>query len=516
MIDGTWWIWDFDNGEYKNSSKTGSFEDSAALNQIIENIQIRLQALENTDTTKAALVEFLTQDEYDFLLFEGKVIPEKIYFIFSDQKHSPESLTHVYVGSTVFATRLASGKIAPVSFPEGIEFGDYQSGRSGGIIDRQGHAELQSLKINRSLLTNEVIFNRISAQDGDAFFSENGVIENIELIEDGTYTLHLQKKHDNDIMTFAEGDILYGQINDISSTGELFVSWMRVLTANHTDNSVNVVLYQNSEVPGGSNHNPIELMRVTRRGNAINADRQSYWYLSATTEKCFIWLEGVDKPILEEHNYYIMIGRPARLSIFNNLPINYQHSYVYARGGIFQDLLRVDFSGDPVQELLDRGYWSLATAHSDNPYIFSASRADTVWHYGCRWKCLSSGTTQEPKYSSSDWAMLEGNPEFSIEIESTKGWVFTIDKFSTTLFITGQIYNQDVTNDILDSDVTWTRDTGNEKEDAAWAALRAEAGKELKLTVDDLGPEYSTMTSCTFRCVVLLRDGQTAENYVTF
>ena len=67
-------------------------------------------------------------------------------------------------------------------------------------------------------------------------------------------------------------------------------------------------------------------------------------------------------------------------------------------------------------------------------------------------------------------------------------------------------YNRDVTAHILDSDVEWTRDTGNVTEDNAGAVAHAETGKSLPLTVNDLGPDYMNMTGCTFIARVLLRD----------
>lgn len=95
---------------------------------------------------------------------------------------------------------------------------------------------------------------------------------------------------------------------------------------------------------------------ITRRGNAFNEDRQSYWYLSATTDKCLVWLEGVTKPVLEQNNYYMILGRLPNLDLFDNLPVNYKHSYIFARAGIFGELYRVDWQGLPVQELVDRGF----------------------------------------------------------------------------------------------------------------------------------------------------------------
>ncbi len=49
-----------------------------------------------------------------------------------------------------------------------------------------------------------------------------------------------------------------------------------------------------------------------------------------------MYLEGVTKPILEESNYYLSLGRPKHLELFNGLPINYDHPYLFARGAIVQ------------------------------------------------------------------------------------------------------------------------------------------------------------------------------------
>lgn len=392
------------------------------------------------------------------------------------------------------------------------------AGKGAGIYP-DGRGQFERLEVRGSAVFKEIIYNRLNAQEGDTSYSENGVIESVALESDGTYTLKLRKRWENDFTAFQEGDIVYGIVNNLFSTGEYYASWMRVLSKNVPANSISVLSYPDSEVPGGKNYPPTELTIITRRGNAFNEDRQSYWYLSATTDKCLVWLEGVTKPVLEQNNYYMILGRLPNLDLFDNLPVNYKHSYIFARAGIFGELYRVDWQGLPVQELVDRGFWSAEVASSDNPYTNTQERADTVWHYGCKWKCLMTGTADEPQYAAVGWAMLEGNPEFTIEIGSTKGWYFDIETFSTTLYITGKLYNRDVTDHILDADVSWTRDTGNVSEDNAWAVKRAGAGKNLPLTTDDLGPNYTNMRVCTFKAQALLRDGQqfeVAENFVTF
>ena len=329
-----------------------------------------------------------------------------------------------------------------LKFLAGTEYGEFIdsmiAGKGAGIYP-DGRGQFERLEVRGSAVFKEIIYNRLNAQEGDTSYSENGVIESVALESDGTYTLKLRKRWENDFTAFQEGDIVYGIVNNLFSTGEYYASWMRVLSKNVPANSISVLSYPDSEVPGGKNYPPTELTIITRRGNAFNEDRQSYWYLSATTDKCLVWLEGVTKPVLEQNNYYMILGRLPNLDLFDNLPVNYKHSYIFARAGIFGELYRVDWQGLPVQELVDRGFWSAEVASSDNPYTNTQERADTVWHYGCKWKCLMTGTADEPQYAAAGWAMLEGNPEFTIEIGSTKGWYFDIETFSTTLYITSKL-----------------------------------------------------------------------------
>ena len=172
------------------------------------------------------------------------------------------------------------------------------AGKGAGIYP-DGRGQFERLEVRGSAVFKEIIYNRLNAQEGDTSYSENGVIESVALESDGTYTLKLRKRWENDFTAFQEGDIVYGIVNNLFSTGEYYASWMRVLSKNVPANSISVLSYPDSEVPGGKNYPPTELTIITRRGNAFNEDRQSYWYLSATTDKCLVWLEGVTKPVLE-------------------------------------------------------------------------------------------------------------------------------------------------------------------------------------------------------------------------
>lgn len=408
-----------------------------------------------------------------------------------------------------------------------LKFGEFIdsmiAGKGAGIFP-DGRGQFEKLEVRSAMIVKELIYNRWFAQEGNVTYSEAGTIERIEKLSDGTYDLYLRRRWDNDITAFAEHDVCFGSINNLLSTGEYYDSWFRVLNVMQAENKINVELYPDEEVPGGKNYPPAVGMVITRRGNAVDEERQGFWYISSY-EGCICMLDGVTKPVLEESNYSIIIGKLKRLELFDNLPINYRQSYVYCRGIAIQDLMRIDYQGVVIVQLNDRGFWSLEVAQSENPYTVWKETVDTVWHYGCRWKCLVTGTTDEPRYASTGWAMIEGNPAFTIDIESENGWQFDGSQLQegvvfTTLTVTGQLYNRDVTDSILDTDVSWTRDTGNVSEDNAWAVKRADAGKSLTLTVDDLGIEFGrTKTVCTFKARALLRDGQTfevAENEITF
>lgn len=418
------------------------------------------------------------------------------------------------------------------------EFIDSMIAGKGIGLFPDGRMQADRVEVRGSMTVKELLFNRWFAQEGNVVFSEAGTIERIEKLDDGTWDLYLRRRWEEDITAFAENDVSYGSINSLLSDGAYYDSWFRVLNVMQAENKLNVVLYPDDEVPGGKNYEPAVGMTITRRGNPVNEERQGFWYISSY-EFCICYLDGVTKPILEESNYGIIIGRLKRLELFTNLPINYLHSYVYCRGIVVQDILRVDYKGVIPQQANDRGEWSTEVAASDEPYQAAhvvdtgsgqVNLYDAVWHYGCKWMCLVTGTTDEPRYGCVGWAMIEGNPAFTIEIDSSNGWYFDYEAISvtdeagqpvvfTTLQVVSTLYNQDVTADILDADVSWTRDTGDVSEDNAWAVKRADAGKQLTLTLDDLGTNYQSRTSCKFKATALLRDGkqvEIAENYVTF
>ncbi|WP_413544478.1 hypothetical protein [Bacteroides sp. KFT8] len=442
-------------------------------------------------------------------------------------KEAIESLKDLYLSKVKNDT--ASGLITflkGIVSEGGIEVGGFIdsliSGTGIGLFP-DGKIQASSMELRSSLTVLELIFNRLSAQESDTAFSESGVIESIELLGDGTYRLPLRKRHTTDFTAFDWNDVIYGSVNDLATGGGNYrTSWMRVVGVNTVDNYIEAVLYPDSEVPGGKNYPPEPLMIITRRGNTSDEDRQSYWYISSY-EKCICMLDGVTKPILEENNYSILIGKMKRLSLFDNLPINYRQSYVYCRGLIRQDDIRIDVTGKPVYEFVNRGIWSLSVATSEEPYLFESknpitgvNETSTVYQRGAKWQCLKSRTLLEPKWNSTDWAFLEGNGEFSIDFQSSKGFSFFYGLIDTVIEARFYHGTTDITEDVMSTSgtvITWNRDTGIAAEDNAWSPTFVDGKKnKIHLISSDMGSQWLNARSVTFKITAVIPLGE--ENYL--
>lgn len=398
-----------------------------------------------------------------------------------------------------------------ITFADGAKFGDFINSLiagKGAAIDKDGNGQVESLEVRSYLKVIELIYNRLNAIEGETTFTEFGTIDKVIQEQDGTYTLTIRKRWDMDFTAFQDHDVVYGVVNNLQTTGEFYTSWLRVHSKNTTANTLSVTMYADEECPAKRNFPPATGMNLTRRGNALNTPgkhnkRQDSWYIS-TVEGAMKFLQGVDSPIIHPDSIALVLGLLPELEKFKDLPINYDQPYIYAKGAVIQDLMLLDYKGKPVKTVRNRGAW---VSNPDEPFRRTETMVDEVYHVGCKWQVVVDKTTDEPSYSSQGWLMAEGNTEFIVDIESSKGFVFDYETFGTTLTVIGRLYNQDVTSHILDADVSWTRDTGNIEEDNAWAIKVANAGKSIALTQADLGSGYNEVHNCRFTATVTLRDG---------
>lgn len=413
-------------------------------------------------------------------------------------------------------------RVAGVSYMGGgAEFGEFikslYAGKGAGI-DAKGNAEFESVRVRSYFECLELIINRLSAIEGDQLLTEADTIDSVDDLGDNCYGLHLRSKWDGYFTAQAVGNVLKGIINTLASgSGKYYTCWLRVNSVNTANNYIEVTAYPDEDTPAGKNYAPCEAMKIARWGNQTDTKRQSCIYLSST-EGRIVRLTGVTKPIVEASNYGATFGTLPEFLREMDLPIIEGQDYVYARGLIVQDIIRIDYQGRPVSEVIDRGQWD-ATAN----YYCEAINPDTgryeisdVWYMGCKWRCAKTGTKTAPAWNNTDWAMVEGNPQFTVEFADTD-YIFDPDRFALTLTIIARLYNMDITDDILPADVQWTRYSedakGNERvaSDNAWALKRANAGKSIDLTIADCDLNGYMPRTLKFIATVTLRDGQGRE-----
>lgn len=413
-------------------------------------------------------------------------------------------------------------RVAGISYMGGgAEFGEFikslYAGKGAGI-DAKGNAEFESVRVRSYFECLELIINRLSAIEGDQLLTEADTIDSVDDLGDNCYGLHLRSKWDGYFTAQAVGNVLKGIINTLASgSGKYYTCWLRVNSVNAANNYIEVTAYPDEDTPAGKNYAPCEAMKIARWGNQTDTKRQSCIYLSST-EGRIVRLTGVTKPIVEASNYGATFGTLPEFLREMDLPIVEGQDYVYARGLIVQDIIRIDYQGRPVSEVIDRGQWD-ATAN----YYCEAINPDTgryeisdVWYMGCKWRCAKTGTKTAPAWNNTDWAMVEGNPQFTVEFADTD-YIFDPDRFALTLTIIARLYNMDITDDILPADVQWTRYSedakGNERvaSDNAWALKRANAGKSIDLTIADCDLNGYMPRALKFIATVTLRDGQGRE-----
>ena len=416
---------------------------------------------------------------------------------------------------------------AKAELKEGATFGDFVSGINGGKgaqIDTLGNAEVESITVRSYMKVMELIVNRLTALEGDQLFTESDTIESVSYLGDNCYGLHLRQKYKGYFTAQHVNNVLKGIVNNLATAAVegtealYYTSWMRVNSVNAVTNYIEVSLYPDDEVPAGKNFPPCELMNIARWGNQTDESLQQCFYLSSS-EGRIVKLTGVTKPILENWNYGMVFGDMPSFLKDMNLPLMKDRDYMYAAGIITQDIIQIDYQGKPVVAYVDRGNFDKTAQYYCASLNDETGKYETsdVWYTGCKWRCQKTGTHAEPRWNSTDWAMIEGNPAFSVDFQEAEA-IYDFDNFIAPLTIVATLYGQDITDDILDTDVAWTRYTENSQgvqrvtSDNVWAEKRGGAGKSIVLTQEDLSiGSDGVPKKISFTATVILRDGMGNE-----
>ena len=400
-------------------------------------------------------------------------------------------------------------------FRDDVHFGTFVKSLYAGTgagIDPQGNAEFESVRVRTYFEAVELIINRLSAIEGDQLLTESDQIVSVEDLGNGQYRLTLREKWEGYFTAQKVNNVIKGIINNLGAAAlgmttpgtnaQMYTSWMRVTAVDTAHNTIDVILYPDNQVPAGHNFPPCELMNIARWGNATDTTRQSCLYLSST-EGRIVKLVGVTKPIIDQTNYGMTIGTlPEFVQQMVDdqgypLPIKDGLDYMYIPGIIAMDVIRVNhWTGLPESVYVDRGEWD-----AEAFYYCNALNPETgdyevseVWYKGCKYRCCRTGTLVPPSVLTTDWAFLEGNPDFTVEFNDTDV-LFDPDRFDLTLYIIAKYRNQDITANIPAANVTWTRYSedadGIERvqSDLAWNTRHSGAsnpGKSIHLTAADM------------------------------
>lgn len=390
-----------------------------------------------------------------------------------------------------------------------------------GTIVKGGFVQTDRIEVRQSMTVMDLIINELQGMAADFLFSDVGKVVNVTKVDDSTYILYIDKRTDHDFTTLAQGDIIQQIVNSLPTGGtEYYSSWCRVVSVNQAANSITVVMYADSEVDGGKNYPPVVGYNIARRGNAIVPDegmneRSQVWMLSSR-EGRIQFLQNVFKPILEDYNYALTLGKLPDIKALKSLPVTTDMVGLVAQTIIAQDFYQFDYNGKLVTNKIDRGEWSLEVAQGDAPYrfityentstagrIYNVLQQHTVWHLGCRWACLVDKTTQEPKWNATDWQMLEGYSDLRMEFTSSNGSSFAAGHVDTEVTPTVYYGNMDISEDIAASDWAWVYDLGTY------------TGRTLHITSEMMPANWSRTNKAVFTCTAYVRAGENNVQAVT-
>lgn len=385
-----------------------------------------------------------------------------------------------------------------------------------GTLIKDGVIQTDRIEVRQSMTVMDLIINQLQGIAADYLFSDVGKVDSVTEIADRTYVLHIEKKTDFDFTTLGHGDILHMIVNDLyKGGGNYFSSWMRVLSVDTDANDVTVVLYDDDQVQGGANFAPVAGYNVARRGNVIVPDegktneRANYWMLSSR-EGRIQFLQNMFKPTIEDYNYALTLGKLPDIKAIRHLPVTPNKDVgLVAQTAIVENLYQFDYNGDIVPKIVDRGNWSLAVAQSESPYRFfdyereypdgettyTVLEQHSVWHNGVRFRCLKDKTTEEPKWNSTDWAMMD-EYELGMRFTSSEGNAFHAGKVDTEITPSVYLGNIDISDDIAVIDWIWTYELGEYN------------GRVLHLTNELMPPNWSRTNKAKFTCTAYVRKGE--------
>lgn len=380
-----------------------------------------------------------------------------------------------------------------IKFLDGAQFGDFVAGMHAGrgaAIDNKGNAEVESLKARGAIEAPEYIFNKLTVVGDEIIFSENGTIQSVEHIEGDVYKANMRLQ-EGELIGFKQHDLIKGIYHHAGGFASSFMIVDEV-----AETFMKLTLAAPEDTPTNSNLPPKDFMKVAHVGNAVDPERQRY--IVASSKSGGIQVYDGASTFLNGTLVGSMDAAQSFEDMYGELPLRPGLFYLYAAGLIVQDIVRIDYKGVPVREVYDRGPWQAGHTYYNN----NENGTDDVWHLGCRWRCFSDNTTDEPGWTSQHWVMIEGRSDARMEFDSSGGLAFFSGRVNTTITPIVMIGNTDVSADIVPEQWSWSRETGDEDADLIWQAKNKER-RIITLKNEDMGPNWSRLNPTRFTCTAI-------------
>lgn len=297
-----------------------------------------------------------------------------------------------------------------MTFDDGAQFGGFASGMTGfgGIIDKKGNAEMQSLKLRGFLEVPELRYNRVEISMGDTWYAPSaGIIESVDTTAQ-TITLKLEE---GEIGSPRVGDICMGIFHNLNTSENAtadyddgrgnrrfagFATCYFRITEELDTATYKTFKYQLRPVSGAypTQYHPAASMTFVGYGSFSNEDRQTSRYETRTYQR---YLTGVSDWEFTASNIAAQYGDLSNLSIFGIEMRGYSAylNNIYMSGVIHQ----FTPGGEEVPTIIDRGVWSPTETYNRND--------DVYWNNG-HWRCLVDGTKTEPGKDAEEWVYLGG------------------------------------------------------------------------------------------------------------
>lgn len=397
-------------------------------------------------------------------------------------------------------------------------------------LNPDGSITCGSIYVEGSAIFEELVINKQSVNEGDQVFSNRGIIELVDQTASNQFRLTFRKEYSADRTTFKVNDCLKCRMNNLDADGTDFTSWFRVLSVDYDNNTADVILYPDNEVPGGHNYAPVEGAIVSRWGNPVEKDRQQQFYLSSTDGR-FCFLQNVTKPIINDEgsNVTAFIGLPMTdipvlAKMVRDGMLNPNDPILYAKNLVVESLTTVKQDGTPVYTQREWDSWE-----PDRQYVKGYDEEtdtyvqDNVWHGGSLWRCIVAAALigNPPSLTNTDWACIRSGG-LKLEIESSEGDWFNGDANFTTTLVAMVVHGSLIISEEDIESVVWTRESGDDEADEAWNINQARGTQSASLTVtyNLTLPELSDIpvpalygSKCGFRCTVRVAGRDLSEIY---